>query len=78
MKKIAAKTLEMVLEYGVYDTRKYRYRARYHTIFIKDEEGNYHAHHLVRVQRIPMDYIGTTAMLDLDAWEIVVDIDTDL
>ena len=75
MKKISKKTLEMVLEYGVYDTRKYRYKAGYHTVFIKDDEGNYHAKHYVRVQRMPMEYFGTTAMLCPGAWDIVVDIE---
>lgn len=75
MKKISQKTLEMVLEYGVYDTRKYRYKAGYHTVFIRDENSNYHAKHYVRVQRIQMKYFGTTAMLDPGSWDIVVDID---
>lgn len=75
MKKISRKTLEMVLDYGVYDTRKYRYVAKYHNVFIKDDDGNYHAKTFVRVQRVPMEYIGTTAMLAYGAWEIVTDIE---
>lgn len=75
MKRISQKTLEMVLECGVYDTRKYRYKAGYHTVFIKDEEGNYHAKHYVRVRRMSITYFGTTAMLDPTAWDTVVDIE---
>lgn len=75
MEKISQKTLEMVLDYGVYDTRKYRYRAKYHNVFIKGDDGNYHAKTFVRVQRMPMEYIGTTSMLVAGAWETIVDIE---
>lgn len=75
MKKISQKTLEMTLHYGVYDGTKYRYRAMVHTKFVRDNEGNYQAKTFVRIQRMPIRYIGTAAMFDTNSWEDIVNIE---
>ena len=75
MKKISKKILEMVLNYGVYDGRKYRYRAVFHSGFVRDNNGNYHAKTFVRIQRMPLRYFGTAAMLDDGSWMDIADID---
>lgn len=77
MKKISQKTLEKVLKEGVYDTRKYSYKARYCTAHIWDNNGNYSPKHYIRVERMPMIYFGTASMLDPNAWDIVADIALD-